>query len=464
LINNWTDAQKYIYHVLRLIKSDIVERCGGEENTVLCTYFFKTLMLWTCEEKSPEFWTDENLETSIGELLCKMIEWLIERYFPNYFIRTNNMVGYLSHDFDLSTEISSLLSYKEQCLSKLLSNTEKSYPRTELNITVPTKILNLGRLQFFFCNMLNPLDLVTTNKTLDDFALSERLSSAFKTLYTGLSQHLQLMVLKAKGKSTDIDDALLSKANGSFPVSSDVGDASSVSIAISSNDTLLSICEKLSFFNNSRHCKTRIESSRLSRCNRSASGPNINVSTFKIIVSELEAVLNHSSDILVSASYFVSVAYRVNFLYTALHDYSSAIQECENAMTILKNQKTIVSDKNTFRDLFPVVLTDELSPIFDKHIQTVLGFVALCQSVSPNRGSSYVCRNERGIAVRLCSLEFIYYIHRQCSRQLAQHVSPLVLDHYDCLSGFPKKHFAWFSQCFLHAACRSAGQLFQCQD
>ena len=35
LINSWSAVQKYIYHVLRLIKSDIVEQCGGEANTVL---------------------------------------------------------------------------------------------------------------------------------------------------------------------------------------------------------------------------------------------------------------------------------------------------------------------------------------------------------------------------------------------------------------------------------------------
>src|SRR6218665_1399950 len=56
LIHSWTDVQKYIYHILRLIKSDAVKACGGSDETFLCTYFFKTLMFWECERKPKEFW------------------------------------------------------------------------------------------------------------------------------------------------------------------------------------------------------------------------------------------------------------------------------------------------------------------------------------------------------------------------------------------------------------------------
>lgn len=35
LIHSWTDVQKYIYHVLRLIKNEVVECCGGEGKTAL---------------------------------------------------------------------------------------------------------------------------------------------------------------------------------------------------------------------------------------------------------------------------------------------------------------------------------------------------------------------------------------------------------------------------------------------
>ena len=105
LIHSWTDMQKYIYHVLRLIKSEVVKGCGRSDEAVLCTYFFKTLMLWECERKPKEFWNDENFEKSVGVLLSTMIEWLIDGCCPNYFIPKNNMIGAANERVDYSREI-----------------------------------------------------------------------------------------------------------------------------------------------------------------------------------------------------------------------------------------------------------------------------------------------------------------------------------------------------------------------
>src|SRR6218665_255620 len=92
LIHTWTDVQKYIYHILRLIKSEVGKACWGSDETIICTYFFKTLMFWECERQSKEFWDDENVEKSVSELLCIMIQWLIDGCCPNYFIPKNNMI------------------------------------------------------------------------------------------------------------------------------------------------------------------------------------------------------------------------------------------------------------------------------------------------------------------------------------------------------------------------------------
>lgn len=74
LIDGWTDVQKYIYHVLRLIKNEVVKTyCGGDGSSVMCTYYLKTAMLWACEEKPPAFWEESNMERSVSELLCRVI-------------------------------------------------------------------------------------------------------------------------------------------------------------------------------------------------------------------------------------------------------------------------------------------------------------------------------------------------------------------------------------------------------
>ena len=107
LIHTWTDVQKYIYHILRLIKSEVVK---ASDETIICTYFFKTLMFWECERKSKEFWDDENVEKSVCELLCIMIGWLIDGCCPNYFIPKNSMIHALVPAF-ANKEIQLLLTF-----------------------------------------------------------------------------------------------------------------------------------------------------------------------------------------------------------------------------------------------------------------------------------------------------------------------------------------------------------------
>ena len=71
LIRSWTDEQKYVYHILRLIKKMVIRETAGK--ATLSTYHFKTLMLWACEKKPKTFWSYENFETVIDELLLRMV-------------------------------------------------------------------------------------------------------------------------------------------------------------------------------------------------------------------------------------------------------------------------------------------------------------------------------------------------------------------------------------------------------
>ena len=190
LINSWTDVQKYIYHVLRLIKSEVVKSCGGEEKTVLCTYFFKTLMLWACEEKPPEFWTEENLETSVGELLCQMIEWLIERCCPNYFIPNNNMIDHLPHDIDLAKEITSLLHYKEVNLSTFLKTVPKAYLKGPISFTVPHKLIVFILLAYNNCYCLKDSRWESLQTS---FIVSDSFVPELQYVFKGIQIHLRLM-------------------------------------------------------------------------------------------------------------------------------------------------------------------------------------------------------------------------------------------------------------------------------
>src|SRR6218665_2216645 len=145
LISSWNEVQNYIYHVLRLLKSDVIAKCGGEKKTFLCTYYFKTLMLWACEEKPSSFWGEDRIEAATEELLLQMIQWLIDRNCPNYFIRENNMIDHLQTDFDVSIEVL-LLHAARQTISTVIAFQPKVYRGKLFRVRISDKALLLIQL------------------------------------------------------------------------------------------------------------------------------------------------------------------------------------------------------------------------------------------------------------------------------------------------------------------------------
>ena len=110
ILRSWTSSQRIAYRELRLISKmagNQIYESGTDKETVLCTYYFKTLMLWACEERTKEFWAENVLEHSIQQLLIEMAERLTSKHCCNYFIPANNMMDHLV-DTDVSCEIAAL--------------------------------------------------------------------------------------------------------------------------------------------------------------------------------------------------------------------------------------------------------------------------------------------------------------------------------------------------------------------
>src|SRR6218665_3614133 len=128
--NTWTDVQKYIYHLLRIIKRDVVMKCGGQDDTFVSTYYFKTLMCWACEERPAEFWEERNIVTSVRELLLNLVENIIERYVPHYFLPANNIMDDFPCSPNVDNEIYLLLCYREEEILELVRSEPKAYKMT----------------------------------------------------------------------------------------------------------------------------------------------------------------------------------------------------------------------------------------------------------------------------------------------------------------------------------------------
>src|SRR6218665_2445622 len=106
LVTSWFATQKYIYHILRLIKDSVAKQLKRKLlESAISSYTMKTLLLWACENKSPSFWENRSITTSVSELLCELIEWLIEGRCQNYFIPSNNMFEYPMGDVYLTVQI-----------------------------------------------------------------------------------------------------------------------------------------------------------------------------------------------------------------------------------------------------------------------------------------------------------------------------------------------------------------------
>src|SRR6218665_156888 len=196
LIHTWSSIQKYIYHILRLVKSKIVKQCESHgRKSPLCTYYFKTLMLWACENRSPEFWDESRIAKSVVELLCEMIEWLIEKNCPNYFIPDNNMVCHFPDYMRFEEEISMLLSFNESIISKLVANVPMAANKdNRLRVKLSRKLLSLGQMTFSRAILfINRWRIKSAQKDLHKTsACSTFIQVEFEELYSAIEAHLQL--------------------------------------------------------------------------------------------------------------------------------------------------------------------------------------------------------------------------------------------------------------------------------
>ena len=118
LINSWSPVQQIIYHMLRyFVKTEELTDCADSSGAkLLSNYHIKTLMLWACEMKSSNWWTDDvNLVRICVQLLHILADWLSYGYCPHYFINSCNLVD---NSFILTNIRDQLMSVDETWLSK----------------------------------------------------------------------------------------------------------------------------------------------------------------------------------------------------------------------------------------------------------------------------------------------------------------------------------------------------------
>jgi len=171
LIDSWMPIQQIVYHMLRYFIQ--AERLADSYVFELSNYHIKTLMLWACELKSSNFWTDDlNLIRICVELLHALTAWLTDARCPHYFINDCNLIdktfGVEITGSQFSTEIAvQLQSIDEAWLSTWFVN---NYIR-KCSMLCADNVSNLFCDVSTKCKLQNAVSAVVKwrlNSTLED--------------------------------------------------------------------------------------------------------------------------------------------------------------------------------------------------------------------------------------------------------------------------------------------------------
>ena len=106
----------------------------------------------------------------------------------------------------------------------------------------------------------------------------------------------------------------------------------------------------------------------------------------------------------VNASWFIAKAYLANLYYNTQSDHRATIDTCDEIVETYKLSKY----NQQFAELsFPVILSTQWSEIYDKEIQSMLGFYSLCSYVLDKAGS-------RSVYLGVCPVLFSLYLKVRC--------------------------------------------------
>ena len=105
LLQSWTPLQQIVYHMLRFFAKRLLIATDGQTpvtEKLLCGYHIKTLMLWSCEERPPEFWNKGRLVRICATLLGVLATWLRRRECSNYFLPQCDLLGHAKDELQLA--------------------------------------------------------------------------------------------------------------------------------------------------------------------------------------------------------------------------------------------------------------------------------------------------------------------------------------------------------------------------
>jgi len=421
-------------------------------------------MLWECEEKSPDFWAIESLQSSVRELLKKMMLWLECNQCRNYFIPGNNMMDHLANT-DVSIDVAHLRDYLKQdslicgvLLQRSLAN-EIFTQHAQYQIETPRWFY---RTLLMINHVFNSAKRECANRKK---TVSSEVQRALEEELSDICQGIYFQREAAACVKQEEKQRLYSKAKQYLDKAVRVYEASEPCfIDLSLQTDLLAGLAWMFLFTVEKNTSTdrhtidsefktlhptyvaraqywnSITAERqdaAQRCSlespvdaNSESFINVNTDSREIVgaksstkevalrcysvFQESETTTTYYDGFIpnaqgvtpsVSMSWFVAKAYMANLVYTAYRDYATAIRICDEMIEVFVYS---VMNKLFAEIMFPVSLSTQWTAAYDAEIQRVLGFYALCSFVSDAERS-------RDVYLGICPIQFSIYLKIRCA-------------------------------------------------
>jgi len=375
----------------------------------------------------------------VRELLCIMIEWLIDGCCPNYFIPQSNLIFALTERVNFTKEIQLLLNYSESCIAQITTVWPRAYPKHvigQIQVLVPEKVILYINLMQLRHHRLNPVYPQTYTKLMKQ--LTERNSLLWRKasdLNKGIRNHIQLIktccpkrrnyfkreslrhFISALMESGDeCSKRFLSISESFYEVLERFNSATDCkSQSVGAHDNIRKDSSDLHMRGNCRQSQlnTSVEwdqnvHGRFTRCYSRLDDVDSKVKSrpsAKTILQKLLAYGVDNSSIRITTR-TISAAYLANFYFTVLHDYSKTFELCDKALNVRSTETDLVFSER----IFPIFITTELSSIFDEHFRTVFGLVTLHRSIVDS------LQDNSTILVRIRPAQFLQYLMTQCQR------------------------------------------------
>jgi len=443
LIHTWNHVQMYIYHILRLIKSDVVNTCGGKGMTFLTTYHFKTLMLWACEEKTKEFWSPDKVQSSIQELILDMIELLIEKQCRNYFMPGNNMLDHLPDTHNFEREVQFLIASVDLVhvyISNSVPATENRLKESSMRISINMLLLLQLKISFFYT--VDP-SKPRRQRYIPSSAIenSHLFRSNFINLFKCLVIHRRLGLEDFEVKLDGMCEVLRSIEDYFRSAHEEHFDGFTyVDISPMENaHTIIAKMLKVNIDSNGRKESTinnRQEADSNFVDRRSMRTETWNWKSETIERSEVaclaEMVLDVMNEQIEKPLCFHTAAYEANFYWTiygsgrneiALKSHKRALDICNKWLSYAES----INNSMTFTfgcglQGFPIIISNGWSAIFDKYIKAMLGFLSLVKAITYSKSRLNYKLSDGGTAshviVHVYPIDFLRYVRDQCQIHL----------------------------------------------